>query len=101
MIIYNVTISIRQDLEGEVLAWLKNEHIPEILETGLFVEHHIFKIFESSDQPMHNSFAIQYHLESWQHFKEYEANHAPALKEKTLAKYGENLLAFRTFLEKL
>ena len=48
MIIYNVTISIRPDLEGEVLAWLKNEHIPEILETGLFVEHHIFKIFESS-----------------------------------------------------
>ena len=41
MIIYNVTISIRPDLEGEVLAWLKNEHIPEILETGLFVEHHM------------------------------------------------------------
>jgi len=101
MIIYNVTICIRPDLEDEVLDWLKNEHIPEVLETGLFLEHHIFKIFESSDRPTHNSFAIQYHLESWQQFKEYEANYATALKQKTEAKYGENLLAFRTFLEKL
>lgn len=101
MIIYNVTVSINPILEKEILAWLKDEHIPEVLATGLFLDYSIYKIFESADNQMHNSFAIQYHLDSWAKFKKYEENHAPELKAKTAAKYGENMLAFRTFLEKM
>jgi hypothetical protein len=101
MIIYNVTLSIHPQIETEVIAWLKSEHIPEVLATGLFIEHKIFKVLESPRAPMHNSFAIQYILESWDKFDEYTEKHAPALKAKTQEKYGDNVLAFRTFLEKI
>ncbi len=101
MIIYNVTLSIRPDLEKEVIQWLKEEHIPEVMQTNLFVDYTMFKVLESPNAPTHNSFAIQYRLNSWEDFETYQNNHAAALKAKTQEKYGENVLAFRTFLESI
>jgi hypothetical protein len=101
MIIYNVTLSIHPDIEQEVLSWLKDVHIPEVMQTNLFLDYHVFKIIEDPNDRTHNSYAVQYKLESWSHFEEYNAIHASALREKTKERYGENVLAFRTFLEKI
>jgi hypothetical protein len=101
MIIYNITLSINPELEQEVLHWLKLEHIPEVMETNLFIEFHIFKIVENPVERTHNSYAVQYTLESWAKFEEYTKNHAERLRDVTTAKYGENVLAYRTFLEKI
>lgn len=100
MIIYNVTLSINPDLESEVIRWLKEEHIPEVMETGLFLEYHIFKVIENPEDRKHNSYAVQYKLETWAHFNTYTLEHADKLREKTQLKFGDNVLAFRTFLEK-
>jgi hypothetical protein len=101
MIIYNVTLSINPEIETEVLSWLKDEHIPEVIETGVFIGYTMFKVLEQPNAPIHNSYAIQYKLESWDKFNQYETQFATALKSKTQAKFGENVLAFRTFLEEI
>ena len=101
MIIYNVTLSIRPEIEKEVLIWLKEIHIPEVMQTNLFLENHIFKIIEDPTEQTHNSYAVQYKLDSWSKFEEYNEKHAFGLREKTKEKFGENVLSFRTFLEKI
>jgi hypothetical protein len=101
MIIYNVTVSIHPEIEIQALDWFKKIHIPEVMETGLFTEFNMFKVIESPVDKTHNSYAFQYHLESWGKFEEYSEVHAPSLKKKTEEKFGENVLAFRTFLEKI
>ena len=101
MIIYNVTLSILPEIETEVIEWLRDEHIPEVMDTKLFVSHSMFKIIEDPVSKSHNSYAIQYTLDSWNDFERYQKEFATALRNKTLAKYGENVLAFRTFLEKI
>lgn len=101
MIIYNVTLSIHPELEAEVLEWLKSEHIPEVMDTGLFIDSQMFKVMEKPEARTHNSFAIQYRLENWQKFHDYQQKHAAELRQKTIDRYGENVLAFRTFLEKI
>lgn len=101
MIIYNVTIAVDPQHETEFLRWLADVHIPEVLETGLFLTSRTFKIRESPDNPEYNSFAVQYEMESWEKYIEYRDNHAAVLQQKTKDKYGDKVLAFRTFLEQI
>ena len=99
MIVYNVTLSIHPEIEKEALTWLKEVHIPEVMETGLFVASNIFKVLEHPQGKSHNSYAVQYTLDSWVKFSEYEEKYAEVMRAKTKEKYGEHILAFRTFLE--
>ena len=98
MIIYNVTLSIHPEIESEVIHWLKNEHIPEVMATQLFMDYNLFKVLEHPGAE-HNSYAVQYKLSNWEMFHEYQSKFADALRQKTQERYGENVLAFRTFLE--
>lgn len=100
MIVYNVTISVNPDIEEEFIQWLTETHIPEVLETDLFISANVFRVIEDLETKSHNSFAVQYSLESWLKLEEYQSKYASALQQKTRERYGDNVLAFRTFLEK-
>lgn len=50
MIVYNVTLAIEPNIEDEFMQWLKEVHIPEVMDTGLFVSSEIFKVFEAPEQ---------------------------------------------------
>lgn len=101
MIIYNVTISIEKGVEQEVLAWLKESHIPEVMDTRKFLEVKMFKILDTPNQDLYNSFAIQYTLDNWEEFEDYQQKHASRLQQKTKDKFGDKVLAYRTFLESI
>ncbi len=36
MILYNVTVALDPAIETEWLAWMQQEHIPEVMATGCF-----------------------------------------------------------------
>lgn len=101
MIVYNVTLSVNPEIEKEFLKWLGEIHLPEVLETGLFIEGRIFKVLETPGGKEVNSYAVQYRLENWKYFNQYQTEYAAMLQQKTKTKYGDNVLAFRTFLEEI
>ena len=37
MIIYNVTINIEESISQEWMSWMQKTHIPEVMNTGMFV----------------------------------------------------------------
>lgn len=97
MIIYNVTVKIDSSFTDEWLQWMKTEHIPKVMLTGLFVEYHIFKVLvDDSDG---DTFSIQYLCKSMDDYEKYREEHAPTLQAETQEKYGSRLVAFRTLLE--
>ena len=49
MIIYNVTVNIDESIHEEWLLWMKNVHIPDVMETGHFLENKICKILAESE----------------------------------------------------
>jgi hypothetical protein len=99
MIIYNVTVSVDEPIEKEWVQWMKNEHIPEVIATGLFLDHRILKLLNDSPDVTGITYAIQYHAESIGHLDEYLGSHASALRQKHMEKYGSRTVAFRTVLE--
>ena len=40
-IVYNVTIKVNTSIATDLLSWLKEEHIPEVIATGCFTNARI------------------------------------------------------------
>jgi len=97
MIIYNVTINIENDIKDEWLKWMKNVHIPGVMNTGYFVEYKICKVLVEEEQG--TTFSIQYTSKTMQEYEEYKRLHAPGFQKEIADKYGNKLVAFRTLLE--
>lgn len=96
-IFYNVTVSVSEDVHEDWLAWLKREHIPEVLTTGMFLRATLLRVhaFEQGGY----TYAVQYVCPDMAHYERYLQDFAPALRAQTEKRYGDKVVAFRTMLE--
>ena len=97
MIIYNVTIKVNHAIEKDWMAWIKEEHIPDIINTGCFTHAVILQLLET-DETEGPTFAIQYHAQSKALYNAYINNFAATMRQKALDKWGGNFIAFRTVM---
>lgn len=54
MILYNVTVAIDKKVEKQWVEWMKEVHIPEVMETNQFVENKFFKVLNTDDPSLHH-----------------------------------------------
>ena len=98
MLVYNVTIKVNLSIHDEWLKWMKSKHIPDVMHTGLFLDHKIFRILEE-DEREGISYAIQYIAANMGDYLEYQRAHAPELQKEHTEKYKDQFVAFRTLLK--
>ncbi|MEY4111054.1 MAG: hypothetical protein RLZZ46_1409 [Bacteroidota bacterium] len=99
MIVYNVTCTVEPDIAAEWINWMKECHIPEVMASGMFISWELMRVV--SENVSEHTYAIQYRCSSFEKLADYRKTFAPQLMKKTLDKYGQKVLAFRTVLEKL
>jgi hypothetical protein len=97
-IIYNVTVNVEKAIADEWLQWMTEKHIDDVMRTGLFIEHHIFRLI-GDEQSGGVTYAVQYRMESMAHYEKYRDEFAPALQAEVKALYGDRFTAFRSLLE--
>jgi len=98
MIIYNVTVKVVHTIEKDWLSWLKEEHIPDIINTGCFSHATILRLLETEDADG-ITYAIQYHAESKAFYNRYIEKFADAMRKKGFEKWSDKFIAFRTVME--
>lgn len=96
MIQYNVTLKLEPEIEDNWLEYMRNEHIQDVLNTGLFVSCRMSKLIDSQDNEP--TYTIQYTLESMQKMHEYQVKHAQKLQEEHTEKFKDQFVAFRTLM---
>lgn len=101
MIIYNVTINIPDELHDEWLLWMKQTHLPDVMNTGMFTSYRMLKLLTRQPDEVGTTYAIQYNCPTKENYDRYAAEFGPALQTETRKKFGETLLAFRTLLEEV
>jgi hypothetical protein len=101
MIIYNVTLNVDDSIHTEWLSWMQQTHIPEVMATGMFQSAKILRLLTRQADETGETYAVQYLAKSMQDYFTYQEQFAPALQQKTLEKYGNKLLAFRTLMEEV
>jgi hypothetical protein len=98
MIVYNVTIKITNTVHTVWLQWLKDEHVPEVLQTGCFTHATILRLLEVDDTEG-PTYAVQYFAESKGLYNNYIENHAAIMRQKSFDKWGNQFIAFRSVMQ--
>ena len=99
MIIYNVTINIKKDVESEWVKWMKEEHIPDIMKTNHFNSWKMFKILVPAGMPDETTYVVRYTTDTMEKYEEYARNEAPRLQREHVEKYPGKFTASRAILE--
>lgn len=97
MIVYNVTVKIDPSVHDDWLSWMKAVHIPEVLGTGLFFDHKLYRLMELNEADG-ITYAIQYFCDSFENYMQYQQEFAPALQQAHTKKYKDKFVAFRTLM---
>lgn len=98
MIVYNITTKVQPAIDAEWLQWQQQEHIPEIMATGFFTAHRLFRLLEQDDSDG-NTYAIQYYSINAEQYDAYMSKHSETMKGKALKKWGDKIMSFRSVLE--
>jgi len=98
MLIYNVTINIEDDAHDEWLIWMKEHHIPEMLQTGKFLEATMCQVLVQEDMGG-TTYSVQYKVKDRGTLEMYYKEDAPTLRDDAMKHFGNKFVAFRTELE--
>lgn len=98
MIIYNVTTKVATAIAADWLEWMKTEHIPAIMATGLFSAYRIVRLLEVDDSEG-PTYAVQYDATDKTAYDVYISRHADCLRAAAYEKWGNAFIAFRSVME--
>lgn len=98
MIVYNVTTKVERSVANDWVTWLKEEHIPDIIQTGCFTHATILHLFESDDDEG-VTYAVQYHAASKDLYDTYIEKHAVHMRKKAMEKWGDQFISFRSVMK--
>src|SRR3954464_2394525 len=98
MIIYNITLKVHDSIAEEWLQWMKQEHMPELEQTGLFTGYRLCRLLEQ-DEAEGITYIAQYYCNSIEQYDTYISAHSQQMREKGYQKFGNKFIAFRTVME--
>lgn len=101
MIIYSVTLNVDDDVHEDWLQWMKETHIPDVMNTGHFEDYQMCRVISHQEEKDGTSYNIQYSCKKMADLHRYQAQHAPKLQKEHNERFEKKVVAFRTLLEKI
>ena len=99
MIIYNVTTKIERAVAEEWGVWMRDEHIPAIMATGLFSGYRLLRILEDNPEDDGLTYAVQYECPSASQFDHYLKTFAADLQRDARERFPNRFVAIRTLMQ--
>jgi hypothetical protein len=100
MIIFNITVNISHEAEKDWLKWMKQTHIPEIVATGLLMEHKLLRLLTEIENEG-ATYTSQFSFRTMEDFLAYQTHFQTEHQEKHHARYNGYYVTFRTLLEEV
>lgn len=98
MYIYNITTKVTWRINDAWVQWMKEKHIPEIMETGCFTDHRFVKLLET-DETEGPTYALQFFADTLDDYNRYIEVHAPALRDESRKNWGDQSIGFRSLMQ--
>lgn len=97
MILYNLTVILDEAIQEDYLSWMKQQHIPEVMDTSCFISYRILKVLDSPNEGV--TYCIQYIAETMEDYDKYVLNFAPALRVSFPERFTDKFVIYRTVME--
>lgn len=98
MFVYNVTMKVENDSAEEWVKWMKEEHMPALMNTGLFTDSRLFRLLEQ-DESDGITYVAQYFCNSMDDYNAYLSKHAQEIRDLSFRRFGNKFIAFRTLMQ--
>jgi predicted GIY-YIG superfamily endonuclease len=98
VIIYNVTIKVAPEIDDMWVKWMKEEHMNDLVNTGLFTDSRLCRLLEQDDSEG-RTYTAQYFCQTMEDYNTYIDQYAPIMREKGIKRFGDKFIAFRTVME--
>jgi len=98
MYIYNVTTNVDESIHEKWLHWMKQKHIPEMLESGKFSSAKMCQVMVEEEMGG-LTYAVQYATDSLETLEAYYIEDSPKFRSEALQLFADKALAFRTELK--
>jgi hypothetical protein len=87
MVVYQVTITLRSEIEAGWLEWMRDHHVPEVLRTGCFRRC--------------VTYVFRYECDSKAAYERYRREFAPAMQKEHTERYAGKFRGSRMVLEEV
>jgi hypothetical protein len=98
MIIYNVTLKVHWSIHENWLKWMKETHIPDVMNTGCFTGNRLVRVLDI-DEEEGPTYASQYHAQDRSQYTRYIDEFAPVMRKHLVDMWGDKVFAFRSLME--
>lgn len=97
MLLFNVTVIVDENSAADFLSWMKQNHIPQLMETDCFVSHRFLQIKDSPNEGL--SFCVQFIAENEASHQRFLDLHEQAFIAAMYNRYPQKLVTFSTLME--
>jgi hypothetical protein len=101
MIIYNVTVNVEDEVADEWEMWMKTTHIPDVMQTGMFVSYVFSKLLTRQADETGTTYVVQYSAQNMDAYERYLNEFAKTLQAAAKEKFGNKFIAFRTLMQRI
>ena len=95
--LYTVYIAIDADRAEEWEEWMRQVHVPDVIDTGCF-DHATLARDDGRDDAQRQAYRVVYRARSEEAFDDYQEKHAPALQQEHTLRYAGAFEATRDIL---
>jgi len=98
MFIFNTTYLVSDEVHETWLDWVRNQHIPFMLDSTYFTHPQVARVI-TSDKQDGTSFSVQFHVNDMHTLKQWKNEYSDLFQENCSKQFGTEVIFFTTVLE--
>ena len=98
MLIFNTTYLVSDKVHGTWLKWIREQHIPFMLDSTYFTQPQVARVI-TSDKQDGTSFSVQFRVNDMRTLKQWNQEYSAVFQENCSKQFGTEVIFFTTILE--
>jgi hypothetical protein len=98
MFIFNTTYLVSDKVHGAWLKWIREQHIPFMLNSSYLTQPQVARIITSAEQDG-TSFSVQFHVKDMHTLKQWNKEYSQLFQDNCAKQFGTEVIFFTTVME--